>query len=38
MCNDVFEMAKCGAGKAELFMQKQPSEGFLKSGVMRNFA
>ena len=38
MCNNVFEMAKRGAGKAELFMQKQPSEGFLKRGVMRNFA
>ena len=38
MCNYVFEMVKRGAGKAEVFMQKQPSEGFFKRGVMRNFA
>ena len=38
MCNNVFEKAKRRAGKAEVFMQKQPSEGFFKKGVMRNFA
>ena len=38
MCSNVFEKAKSRAEKAEVFMQKQPSEGFLKKGVMRNFA
>ena len=38
MCNNVFEKAKHRAGKAEVFMQKQPSEGFFKKGVTRNFA
>ena len=38
MCNNDFEKAKRGAGKAEVFMQKQPSEEFFKKGVMRNFA
>ena len=37
MCN-AFEKAKRRAGKAEVFMQKQPSEGFFKRRVMRNFA
>ena len=37
MCNNVFEKTKRRAGKAEVFMQKQPSEGFFKRGVMRNF-
>ena len=38
MCNNVFEKAKRRTGKAEVFMQKQPSEGFFKKDVMRNFA
>ena len=38
MCNNVFEKAKRRAGKTEVFMPKQPSEGFFKKGVMRNFA
>ena len=38
MCKNVFEKAKRRAGKGEVLMQKQPSEGFLKRGVMRNFA
>ena len=38
MCNNVFEKAKRRAGKAEVFMQKQPSEVFFKKGFMRNFA
>ena len=37
MCNNVFEKAKRHAGKAEVFMQKQPSEGFVKKDVKRNF-
>ena len=37
MCNNVFEKAKRRAGKAEVFMQKQPSEKFFKRLVMRNF-
>ena len=35
ICNKVFEKVKRGAGKAEVFMQKQPSERFFKKGVMR---
>ena len=38
MCKHVSEKAKRRAGKAEVFMQKQPSEGFFKKSVMRNFA
>ena len=38
MCNNVFEKAKRRAGNAEVFMQKQPPEGFFKKGDMRNFA
>ena len=38
MCNNVFEKAKRRAGKAEVFMQKKPSEEFFKKGLMRNFA
>ena len=38
MCNNVFEKAKRRAGKAKVFMQKQPSEWFFKKGVIRNFA
>ena len=37
MCNNVLEKAKRRAGKAEVFMQKQPSEKFFKRLVMRNF-
>ena len=38
MCKDVFEKAKRRARKAEVFMQRQPSEGFFKKGIMINFA
>ena len=37
MCNNVFEKVKRRAGKAEVFMQMQPSKGFFKKGGMRNF-
>ena len=38
MCNNVFEKAKRPARKAEVFLQKQLSEGFFKGGFIRNFA
>ena len=38
MCNNVFEKAKRPARKAEVFVQKQLSEGFFKGSFMRNFA
>ena len=37
MCNNVFEKEKRHAGKAEVFMQMQPSKEFFKRGVKRNF-
>ena len=38
MCNKGFEKAKRPARKAEVFVQKQLSEGFFKGSFMRNFA
>ena len=37
-CKDVFEKPKRRARKAEVFMQRQPSEGFFKKGILINFA
>ena len=34
----VFEKMKARGGTERVFMQKQPSEEFVKKGVMRNFA
>ena len=38
MCKDVFEKPKRCARKTEVFMQRQPSAGFFKKGIMISFA
>ena len=38
MCDIVFEKMKGCGGTERVFMEKQPSVGFFKKGVMRSFA
>ena len=40
MCDIIFQKAKSRGRKINraMFMQKQPSEGFFKKGVIGNFA